>query len=114
MPIQEQEKPKVYKPPKKIYSDNELVIFSVEIKPYQIKKILRNGDEFNVTDFNKYYEDQKVIRIEDQNIYIRNTIRYLELQEKVSQFCSYSARKEYGQKMRLESLDTLANQMKIN
>ncbi len=113
MAIQEKQKI-VVRPQRRMYSDYELSIFEREIEKYKNKKRLRNDEEVNVTDFIKFYEDQGAIRTDENDLYIRNAIKYLELQEKVSQFCSYSARREYGQKMRLEGLDTLAGQMKIN
>lgn len=97
---------------KKIYTDSELRAFGEEVKKYRIEKTLSTGEKITMPDFKQYYVDQgaltkegAVVAMVDMFDGIIQPMKFAVLEEKVSQYCSWKARGEYGQLMRLKQLE---------
>lgn len=105
-----------YQSAKKVYSDEELAAFTLELEPYYETKEVAYPEkrELRVINWTRFFFDRGAMNNTGAVIMGPDgSFKYRTLSEKIHQWTVYQGRKQFGEKKRLEGLDQLVKGMSV-
>lgn len=100
----------------KVYSDEELAAFTLELEPYYETKEVAYPEkrEIRVINWARFFFDRGAMNNAGAVIQEPDgSFKYRTLSEKINQWTRYQGHKQFGEKKRLEGLDELAKSMTL-